>query len=213
MGAEVHINYDAVLGEGSFGTVVYEGTYANKRVAVKLFQCVIDDIDKVSVPVERSNYEGNDNVARFLKVNVLENPNCFVVLDIHDKNLEQFLHTQVHLSTAKSVIQQIVDGVGYLHDSNIVHGNLCPSNILITNLVNGVLVVISDFQLFELMPIRWKEIAQSSSITFRTEWMAPEILQQLLLFEEAWSCQDDNISVVTVRNVNVVSFTIGAFCL
>lgn len=199
MSSEVHISYDDILGKGAFGTIVYKGTYVGERVAVKVFQCVIDDIDRVSVALERSYSEGNDNVVRFLKVNALEDKNCFVVLNIYDKNLDEFLQTEVDLNTAKSVIQQIVDGVSYLHDCSIVHGNLCPSNILISNSANGVLVVVSDFQLFELMPIRWREVARSSSITFRTEWMAPEILQKLLLLEERWSFQDNNTTIVTVR--------------
>lgn len=201
MGAEVCINYDDILGKGSFGTIVYKGTYAGKRVAVKVLQCVIEDIDRVSVALERSDSEGNENVARFLKFNVLEDQKFFLVLNIHDKNLEQFLQTDFDLSTTEKVIKQIAEGVAYLHDSNIVHGNLCPSNILIKNVANGVLVVISDYQLFEFMPIRWKEVAQSSSVTFRTEWMAPEILQVLILFEEEWSYEDDNVTVVTVRKI------------
>lgn len=43
------------------------------------------------------------------------------------------------------IIRQILKALEYLHERSIVHRDLKPDNILITSLVEGSRVVLSDF--------------------------------------------------------------------
>lgn len=189
-------NSNDIVGKGSFGTFVYKGTNDNRFVAIKVFPKVFDDVGKLST---LSDFESHINIVQIIKLNTTEDQKLFAVLDLYETNLEEFLQRKIDLNSAKTVTRQIVDGINYLHNLKIVHGNLCPSNVLLRNAPNGLVVAVSDFRLFEFMPSRWKEIARPSSTTFRTEWMAPEILLKLQIYEEEWTKQNDGIDINTVR--------------
>lgn len=64
---------------------------------------------------------------------------------VDGRTLGEFLREDPPLSLRKRVMGQILDAVGYLHRKGVIHNDLKPDNILITNADNDVRII--DFGL------------------------------------------------------------------
>ncbi len=81
---------------------------------------------------------------------------------------------------AAVIVLQILKGVEYLHDRDIVHRDIKPDNILMTSLEVGARVVISDFGNARLLPnstdmTKTEKVQRMFSYVGTLEFQAPEI--------------------------------------
>lgn len=70
--------------------------------------------------------------------------NKYIIMDYGIEIMELMKHKELHLTSVqlKQILKQIVEGVHYLHQNQIIHRDIKPSNIFI--LENGI-VKIGDF--------------------------------------------------------------------
>lgn len=104
-------------------------------------------------------------------------------------SLDQFFLPEGHekkyagpMPSHAQVFFQIVTGLQYIHDNNLVHGSIKPTNILISSSQDPQ-IKLSEFG---LTVHRWNKINSSHVLAevkgFQSEryWMAPELLSEML---------------------------------
>jgi serine/threonine protein kinase len=140
--------------EYTIGKLVGKGAYA------KVYRAE-SPVDGSTVAIKKIDLEGNETALKEVVIlTILEHPNVIDIID-HDYDEEgrelrivmDFaagdLHLAIHHGTLCSDDELIVDymaqilrGVAYLHENNIVHQDLKPANILV---MEGHKVKIGDF--------------------------------------------------------------------
>ena len=76
--------------------------------------------------------------------------NCWLIFELLKYNLEYFLlekSEKRNLSLKIKILKEIIEGIYYLHQNDIIHGNLKPSKILLAN--NNSIRIIKNFSLKE----------------------------------------------------------------
>lgn len=185
---------DKILGYGSHGTVVFEGTFENRPVAVKR---MLENFYHLAEHEVRLLQESDDhpNVIRYFCSQSSGTENfLYIALELCVCSLEDIVEKldsypeELRLCTKSynDVLLQLVKGLHYLHSLKIVHRDLKPQNILVGEVstrkkqVNdsSVRLLISDFGLCKKLD------ADQSSFRATTNhaasgtmgWRAPELL-------------------------------------
>lgn len=187
---------EKVLGYGSSGTVVFQGSFQERPVAVKRMLIEFYDIASREIRLLTES-DHHPNVIRYYCSEVTEKflyialELCTSTLDdlIELKSDSEKLHELRKNLDPINILYQTALGVAHLHSMKIIHRDLKPQNILIAPSLNysqhisdkslPVRVLISDFGLCKKL-----EAGQSS---FRTNinnasgtsgWRAPELLDE-----------------------------------
>ncbi|TVU41848.1 hypothetical protein EJB05_15403 [Eragrostis curvula] len=147
------------IGSGSYGKVVlYRSMKDGKLYAVK----VLNKPYMMKVRVVRSETAMTDVLREVAIMKMLEHPNIVNLVEvIDDPNIDKFYMVLEYVegkmvcdngieeATARNYLRDIISGLMYLHSHNIIHGDIKPDNLLVTNTGN---VKIGDFsvsQIFE----------------------------------------------------------------
>lgn len=186
---------DKILGYGSHGTVVYEGSFENRPVAVKRMLLDFYDIANHEVRLLQES-DDHPNVVRYFCSQSSESEKfLYIALELCVCSLEDIIEKQIsypktlwiNLGSYSEVLLQLVSGLNYLHSLKIVHRDLKPQNILVgessrknakREQVSTVRLLISDFGLCKKLD------ADQSSFRATTQhaasgtsgWRAPELL-------------------------------------
>lgn len=177
-----------ILGYGSAGTVVYQGSFQNRAVAVKRLLLEFYDIASQEIKLLTMS-DDHPNVVRYYCSEVTDKF-LYIALELCSTSLDCVIERNKAYNSRKMAeiyenfddldcLKQITSGVEYLHTLKIVHRDLKPQNILVSmTSKNKVRVIISDFGVCKKL-----ETEESS---FRTTnrggpvgtqgWRAPELL-------------------------------------
>ncbi|KAJ4989371.1 CAMK rad53 protein kinase [Stagonosporopsis vannaccii] len=105
----------------------------------------------------------------------------------------EYRHGKISSVESAVIIRQVLKGVQYLHDHDVVHRDLKPDNILMTSLDNGARVVITDFGHARFLPEAnvWDDFASHKlqrmfSVVGTAEYAAPEIYRVNGAVPSAW---------------------------
>ncbi|PIS56447.1 hypothetical protein CJI97_001699 [Candidozyma auris] len=205
---------DKILGYGSHGTVVYEGTFENRPVAVKRMLLDFYDIANHEVRLLQES-DDHPNVVRYFCSQSSESEKfLYIALELCVCSLEDLVEKpkvddralRLDHHSKNEVLLQLVSGLHYLHSLKIVHRDLKPQNILVgdstkkkkSKLSSEFRLLISDFGLCKKLD------ADQSSFRATTQhaasgtsgWRAPELLLHHDLME---------ISPDTVSSLNSTS--------
>lgn len=194
---------DKILGYGSSGTVIFEGKFQGRPVAVKrmlLDFCYLAERE-IKLLTESDNHS---NIIRYYYSETTEKF-LYIVLERCDASLQDIIegkNSKVDISDSLiksldpiNILFQIASGVAYLHSLKIVHRDIKPQNILlaVSKIVDKntdiesekIRILISDFGLCKKL-----DVDQSS---FRTNlnnpagtigWRAPELLNGSLVNDD-----------------------------
>lgn len=158
------------LGSGSYSTVFLGlDTRTNRSVALK--RIAIDEKEGLPATTLREiailKSLRHSNILRLLDVH-LGIAECTIVFEYVKYSLHEYMRTVPH---SLSLVKQLVDGVLYIHSRSVIHRDLKPDNILVTE--NGVLKI-ADFNLARTATF----LQTSLSPEVVTLWYrAPELLK------------------------------------
>ncbi|QID88061.1 bifunctional endoribonuclease/protein kinase ire1 [Saccharomyces pastorianus] len=192
---------EKILGYGSSGTVVFQGSFQGRPVAVKRMLIDFCDIALMEIKLLTESddhpnvirYYCSETTDRFLYI-ALELCNLNIQDLIESKNAsDENLKLQNEYNPI-SLLRQIAAGVAHLHSLKIIHRDLKPQNILVSTSnrlttdqqtgVDNLRILISDFGLCKKL--------DSGQSSFRTNlnnpsgtsgWRAPELLDESNSFQ------------------------------
>ncbi|KAI9739584.1 MAG: bifunctional endoribonuclease/protein kinase ire1 [Cirrosporium novae-zelandiae] len=177
---------DKVLGFGSNGTTVFEGSLPdNRQVAVKRVQLHHYDIILREVELLTKS-DSHMNVVRYFS-KVQEGEFAYIALELCPGTLQDLMDgrkpfdqslLQWYSLHKVDVLKQITAGVRHLHSLKIVHRDLKPNNILVQRTSsNGINALISDFGLCKKLDDDQSSFRATTAHAAGTSgWRAPEIL-------------------------------------
>ncbi|KAK0460715.1 uncharacterized protein EV420DRAFT_1533757 [Desarmillaria tabescens] len=181
---------DTVLGFGSHGTVVFQGSLQGRAVAVKrLLQDFVTLASReVSILQESDDhphvirYYYQEAHANFLYI-ALELCPCSLADIIEYPDRDQ-LRPIVQAFDPKKALRQITSGLRHLHALKLVHRDIKPHNILISS--HGKMLI-SDFGLCKKLDMdqtSFLPTAHGAMAAGTVGWRAPEILRGEVKLDE-----------------------------
>ncbi|KAF1815470.1 hypothetical protein P152DRAFT_455184 [Eremomyces bilateralis CBS 781.70] len=186
---------DKILGYGSGGTIVCEGTFEGRQVAIKrmLPQYYELALQEVSL-LQQSDY--HSNVIRYFCQQ--KDPNFLYIAvelcqaslfdlfkdgcGINGLNEQQLeLKNQINLNVP-AALYQLADGLNHLHSLRVIHRDIKPQNILIAHpkktQTKGARLVISDFGLCKTLPDNQSTLGPTTGNAGTVGWKAPELISR-----------------------------------
>ncbi|PYH97332.1 kinase-like protein [Aspergillus ellipticus CBS 707.79] len=181
------VSTDVVLGHGSHGTVVYQGSFDGRDVAVKRMLVEFYDIASHEVGLlQESDDHGNviryycrEQAAGFLYIALELCPASLQDVVERPSDYPQLVQGGLDLP---DILRQIVAGVRYLHSLKIVHRDLKPQNILVAmprgrTGSSSLRLLISDFGLCKKLEDNQSSFRATTAHAAGTSgWRAPELL-------------------------------------
>jgi serine/threonine-protein kinase/endoribonuclease IRE1 len=224
-----NIQYDPekVLGHGSGGTVVYEGVFDNRSVAVKRMVRTYFDLAQQEINALK-NVELSKHVIRYFH-NEITRDFSFIAIEkcqaslydifgeggrypemMNTDNLGLYdqLRGQV-LSDVPEALSQLIEGLSYLHTQRIIHRDIKPQNILVAYPEKHnprLRLVISDFGLCRTLPENVSTLQPTVGGTGAGTlgWKAPEIIGKSMMRQDTESrgSMDDRNNNNSTTNSN-----------
>ena len=123
-----------IKGSGTFGTVwLAEDTWIGKKVAIKIPHNQKEEFTKLIAEPKLLASLDHPNIVQILTVDKAENIFFMVMEYVDGKNLAQLIQeTPLSYKEAVDIVIQILAGLQYAHEKNVIHRDLKPGNILLT---------------------------------------------------------------------------------
>ncbi|XP_041362995.1 serine/threonine-protein kinase/endoribonuclease IRE1-like [Gigantopelta aegis] len=190
---KIIFNPKNVLGHGCEGTFVYRGRFDNRDVAVKrlLPECFSFADREVELLRESDQHP---NVIRYFCMEA-DSQFRYIALELCVSTVQDYVEGRCPFSSqlvAVTVLQQAISGLSHLHSLDIVHRDVKPHNVLISqpNSRGEVRAMISDFGLCKKLAAGRLSFSRRSGAAGTEGWIAPEMLDE----EKRTTCAVDIFS-------------------
>jgi serine/threonine-protein kinase len=162
----------ANLGSGGFGTVLLaRDTWVDKKVAIKVPHRQAGDLDELLQEARLLGALNHPNIVNLLTAENVEGVFFIVMEYVKGESLEALLDREKVLDVARAVdyTLQILHGVEHAHQAQILHRDLRPANVLVSE--SGA-VKVADFGVS-----RFLEKSHATTVIGSPPYMAPEQFQ------------------------------------
>ena len=162
----------ANLGSGGFGTVfLARDTWIDKKVAIKVPHRQTGDADELLQEPRLLAALDHPNIVGILTAERVDGAFFIVMEYVKGESLEAVLDREKSLDTPRALnyAVQILKGVEHAHEAQILHRDLRPANVLISE--SGVCKV-ADFGTSRLL-----ERSHATTVIGSPPYMAPEAFQ------------------------------------
>ncbi|XP_052262641.1 serine/threonine-protein kinase/endoribonuclease IRE1-like [Dreissena polymorpha] len=172
-------NPKEVLGHGCEGTFVYKGVFDHRRVAVKrlLPECFSFADREVELLRESDQHP---NVIRYFCMEA-DSQFRYIALELCDATLTTYVENKIQIDLDPiTVLYQAMSGIAHLHSLDIVHRDIKPQNVLISqpDSRGQVRAMISDFGLCKKLAAGRISFSRRSGAAGTEGWIAPEMLDE-----------------------------------
>src|SRR5437867_504024 len=168
----------STLGSGGFGTVyLAEDTWIDKKVALKVpHKQTLDFGELLREPLLRATLN-HPNIVAILTAEKQENVFFIVMEFVPGETLESIIARDgaLDLPRALDYTCQICNAVDHAHRQNVLHRDLRPSNVLVTD---SNLLKVADFGTSRFLEIA----AHGTTVIGSPPYMAPEQFQGKAVF-------------------------------
>ena len=177
------IRFGALLGSGGLGEV-YEATETTtgERFAVKTLLPGVRDMGELAQRLEREGIAGglldHPNIVAVHALDYLDTGTPYLVMELVSGTTVAALLRKGPLAPARalSIIRQTLDGLAHAHTLGVLHRDLKPDNLMITD---GERVKILDLGLAKLMGVIADELGlekltETGTVFGTPTYMAPE---------------------------------------
>ncbi|KAK1034998.1 bifunctional endoribonuclease/protein kinase ire1 [Friedmanniomyces endolithicus] len=190
------IHKDKLIGQGSSGTLVFEGSFEGRDVAVKRmlsqhYELALQEVSFLQQSDDHPNVvryfcQQKDDHFLYIAVELCQAS----LYDVWDADRAKTEDRQQQLQSLKLAIQQdppralqqLAAGLYHLHNLRIIHRDIKPQNILVAypkrGKSAGPRLVISDFGLGKNLPENGSTINDATVNAGTTGWKAPELISQ-----------------------------------
>jgi serine/threonine-protein kinase/endoribonuclease IRE1 len=199
--ASLEVNTDRLIGTGSNGTMVFEGKFDGREVAVKRMLIQFFDIASQETKLLRES-DDHPNGTFYNRILTKDCANLLIVIryfaqqaaagflyialelcpaslaDVIDKPLKHRELAHAGEKDLPNVLYQITNGLSHLHSLRIVHRDLKPQNILVAMGKDGKpRLLVSDFGLCKKLEGEQSSFRATTAHAAGTSgWRAPELL-------------------------------------
>lgn len=164
------------IGEGGMG-IVYKAkcTLLNRLVAIKILKSELSDYEDFVARFRREAHSiaslSHPNIVNIHDIGKEDNFNFIVMEYVNGKTLKQVVKENVRLSSLNTldIALQIAKGLEYAHKNNIIHRDIKPDNILITD---DNIVKLTDFGIAKVADS--VTITNSNNIIGSVHYFSPE---------------------------------------
>lgn len=190
------IHTDRVIGQGSCGTSVFEGSFEGRAVAVKRMLSQYYELASQEVSFLQQS-DDHENVIRYY-CQQKDDHFLYIAVELCQASLFEVWEAdktrnderQKQLSALKLEIQsdiprnlyQLARGLHHLHKLRIIHRDIKPQNILVAfpkrYVDTGPRMVISDFGLGKNLPENVSTLIDPTGNAGTSGWKAPELISQ-----------------------------------
>ncbi|XP_071797437.1 serine/threonine-protein kinase/endoribonuclease IRE1-like [Asterias amurensis] len=175
---KIMFNPKEILGQGCEGTFVYKGRFDNRDVAVKRILPDCFSFADREVDLLRESDE-HPNVIRYFCME--EDPQFrYIALELCTATLQEYAENRKSFQSLETtdVLNQATAGLAHLHSLNIVHRDIKPHNVLISqpNQHGQIKAMISDFGLCKKLSAGRRSFSRRSGAAGTDGWIAPEML-------------------------------------
>ena len=176
-----------LIGKGGFSRV-YKAwdKKLNRQVALKVYRT--NEVSEKYSPIDEiRRVVGLDhpNISRYFDIDEIINEDSFgqeekiqvCVMELLDGgNLGAYYNQNRDLNVLKKLLIDVLQGLSFLHRSDIIHRDVKPANILVKKTPNGPLAKITDFGISKKTDTPATSSSSSSSLIVSIPYMAPEQL-------------------------------------
>ena len=177
------------IGEGAFAKVkLGKHIPTGEKVAIKILNKERIDISKIKKEIKILQRLKHINIIQIYEI-IETKKHLYIVMEYCDgQDLFSLIKSKHHLTEIESCnyFQQIINGVEYIHLSNITHRDLKPENLLLSE--NNKRIVITDFGLSKLCE-EYNNVLRTPCGTL--SYAPPEMLlgeKYNGLYSDIWSC-------------------------
>ncbi|CAE7730382.1 ATG1B, partial [Symbiodinium necroappetens] len=164
------------IGKGSYATVWKGRDDSNESVAVKVIsRQTVTETAQLRQEVEVLRKISHPNIVRFRDLKKSAAHFYLVLEYCAGGDLSQFLREKgrVQEETARRFLTQIAEGLSVLHQVNVLHRDLKPQNILLSDSSMDPVLKIADFGFARALPPQ----DMAATVCGSPLYMAPEILR------------------------------------